>query len=130
MTGLDTNVLARFFAQDDRDQCKRVDKFMQTLTTENPGFVSLVVLAELVWVLRGRYNATKPQLIQCLNQLLDSPEVTLEGQAAVTQALHRFSNSKVDFVDCLIERCGHAAGCGETVTFDVNAAAVAGMILL
>lgn len=129
MTGLDTNVLARFFAQDDREQSKRVDEFMQTLTTENPGYVSLVVLAELVWVLLGRYNATKPQLIQCLNSLLDSPEVVLESQAAVTQALHRFSKSKGDFADCLIERCGHIAGCGETVTFDVNASVAAGMIL-
>ena len=130
MTGLDTNVLVRFFAQDDLNQCKRVDKFLQTLTAENPGFVSLVVLAELVWVLIGRYSATKSQLVQCLNQLLDSPEVVLESHAAVTQALHSFSNSKVDFVDCLIERCGHIAGCGKTVTFDVDAAAAAGMVLL
>ncbi len=130
MTGLDTNVLARFFAQDDPDQCRRADEFLQSLSPENPGFVSLVVLAELVWVLLRRYSATKSQLIQCLNQLLDSPEVVLEGQTAVTQALRRFTGAKVDFVDCLIERCGYSAGCGETVTFDVNASAAAGMTLL
>lgn len=82
------------------------------------------------WVLLRCYGAKKPQLIQCLSQLLDSPEVILESQAAVTQALDRFAKAKVDFIDCLIERCGHVAGCGETVTFDVNASAAAGMILL
>ncbi len=130
MIGLDTNVLVRFFAQDDPDQCRRADSFYAIITPENPGFISLVVLAELVWVLIRRYGVTKSQLIQCLNQLLDSPEMVLEGQTAVTQALRRFASAKVDFVDCLIERCGHLAGCGETVTFDVNASASAGMTLL
>lgn len=130
MIGLDTNVLVRFFAQDDPDQSRRADKFLQSLTPEAPGFVSVIVLAELVWVLCRRYGVKKVQLIQCLNQLLDSPELILEGQTAVTQALQRFASAKADFVDCLIERCGHLAGCRDTVTFDVNASEAAGMTQL
>jgi predicted nucleic-acid-binding protein len=130
MTGLDTNVLARFFAQDDPDQSRHVDQVLQSLTPEAPGFVSLVSLTELVWLLCGSYGVSKPQLIECVKQLLNSPEVVLEGQTAVTQALHRFAKAKVDFVDCLIERCGHVAGCKETVTFDVKASRSGGMRLL
>ncbi len=60
MIGLDTNVLVRFFAQDDRNQCKRVDEFMQSLAPGNPGFVSLVVLAELVGSCFGATERKSP----------------------------------------------------------------------
>jgi predicted nucleic-acid-binding protein len=70
------------------------------------------------------------QLIQCLERLLDYPELVVEDHAAVTLALRRFSQFKADFADCLIERLGHAAGCRQTVTFDVDASRFAGMTLL
>lgn len=130
MKGLDTNILVRFYAQDDPEQCRRVDRFLQTLTPESPGFVSVVSLIELVWVLRSQYRLKKPELIRVLEQLLDSPELSVENQAAVTLALRRFALLKADFTDCLIERLGAAAGCGETVTFDVDASRFAGMRLL
>jgi predicted nucleic-acid-binding protein len=130
MTGLDTNILARFIAQDDPDEARRADEFLQSLTPESPGYISLVALAELVWVLRRRYGLNKSQLIECLNRLLDSPELVLDCQTSVGQALHRFANSKADFPDCLIERLGHAAGCKETVTFDTDGSRFSGMKLL
>ena len=130
MKGLDTNILVRFYAQDDPEQCRRGDEFLQTLTPESPGFVSLVSLIELIWVLRSQYRQSKPELIKTLEQLLDSPELIVENHTAVTSALRRFSHVKADFADCLIERSGAAAGCGETVTFDEDAARFAGMRLL
>jgi predicted nucleic-acid-binding protein len=69
-------------------------------------------------------------LIKTLEQLLDSPELMVENHTAVASALRRFAHFKVDFADCLIERSGAAAGCGETVTFDEDAARFAGMRLL
>ena len=130
MTGIDTNVLIRFITRDDPDQSQRADEFLESLTPQAPGFVSLVALAELVWVLRRRYRVSRTEMIQRLKQLLDSPELVLEGQAAVTRALQRFTSARADFADCLIERLGNAAGCGETVTFDQDASRFAGMRLL
>jgi len=130
MTGIDTNILARFFAQDDPDQSRRAEEFLQSLTPDAPGFVSLVSLAELVWVLRSRYGMKRAHLIQCVNQMLDSPEFVLEGQTVVAQALVRYAHEKAEFADCLIERSGHLQGCRETVTFDVNASRFSGMKLL
>jgi predicted nucleic-acid-binding protein len=130
MVGLDTNILARFFAEDDPAQSQRADDLLQSLTREAPGFISLVSLAELVWVLRSQYHLAKDRLIECLERLLDSPELVVESDAAVSQALHLFSSSKADLADCLIERCGHHAGCRQTVTFDVEASKFAGMRLL
>jgi predicted nucleic-acid-binding protein len=130
MTGLDTNILVRFLTKDDLDQGSRVKELLRTLTPESPGFISLISLIELVWVLRSRYFVNKGQLIQHLEQLLNSSELVLESHAAVTQALDRFAGAKADLADCLIERCGHLAGCRDTVTFDVGASKSAGMRLL
>jgi predicted nucleic-acid-binding protein len=130
MTGLDTNILVRFFTKDNIEQSSRAVDLMRTLTPESPGFVSLVSLIELVWVLRSQYRLSKSELIQCLEQLLNIHDLVVESQTAVTLALRRFANAKADFADCLIERSGAAAGCGETVTFDVDASRFAGMRLL
>jgi predicted nucleic-acid-binding protein len=130
MTGLDTNILVRFFTKDDPLQSAAAKEFLRTLSVEAPGFISLVSLIELVWVLRSRYQLNKADLILCVERLLDLPELILEGQTAVAQALARFSMTKTDFADCLIERSGHLAGCRHTVTFDVVAAKTSGMKLL
>jgi predicted nucleic-acid-binding protein len=130
MTGLDTNILVRFFIEDDPDQCWRAEDFLQSLTPESPGYVSLISLIELVWVLRSRYRLSKAQLIQCLDLLLEFPELIVDSHATVTLALRRFAGGKADFADCLIERLGYTAGCKETVTFDLDASMSAGMRLL
>jgi predicted nucleic-acid-binding protein len=130
MTGIDTNVIVRFLAKDDLDQTSRARGFLRSLTFKSPGFVSLISLIEMVWVLKSRYGTNKIQMIQYLEQLLASSELVLESHAAVTQALHSFAAGKADFADCLIERSGHLAGCGETVTFDQDASRFAGMRLI
>lgn len=130
MIGIDTNILSRFLAQDDAEQSQRTDSLLQTLSPQDPGFVSLVSLIELAWVMRSRYRVSKSELIQSFERLLNSPELVIESQPAVAQAIERFRAAKADFADCLIERSGHVAGCRHTVTFDVNAAKTSGMKLL
>jgi predicted nucleic-acid-binding protein len=51
---LDTNVLVRYIVRDDEPQAAMATALIETeCTTETPGLVTLVVLCELVWVLRG-----------------------------------------------------------------------------
>ena len=130
MIGLDTNILVRFFAQDDASQSAKAEALLQKLSPEDPGFISLVSIVELAWVLRSLYQMSRADLVECLNRLLDSPELVVENQTAVEQALRQFANAKADLADCLIERCGRVSGCRETVTFDKQAAKAAGMRLL
>jgi predicted nucleic-acid-binding protein len=129
MIGLDTNVLVRFFVQDDAIQARQVDTLMQSLSPESPAFVSSAVLAELAWVLR-RYGVDKAQLCKHLNTLLDSPEIIIESDAALRQAIPHFALEGGDFADRLIERICSVAGCSRTLTFDVKAAKSSGMELL
>lgn len=47
MIGLDTNVLVRFLTQDEPRQSRIATQLIGSLTEEEPGFVSSVVLAEI-----------------------------------------------------------------------------------
>ena len=130
MIGIDTNLLIRLAMQDDPIQCAKVDVFLASLSRQEVGFISLVTLIESVWVLGKRYNRSKPDIVRFVQELLDAPELTMEKEVAVSQALQRFKTSTADFADCLIERLGALAGCRETVTVDRNASKFAGMRLI
>jgi len=128
--GLDTNVLARYITQDDPKQSPRANRVMESLTPDEPGFVSTVALVELVWVLSSCYDFNKPQLTQTLELLLRMRAILIENAEVVVRALRGFKEGNADFADCLVERAGHAAGCSRTVTFDLGAVKCAGMALI
>jgi predicted nucleic-acid-binding protein len=130
MTGLDTNVLVRYIVRDHRVQAQRADAQIEACTQTDPGFVSMVALAETAWVLRSYYRMPKTDLAICIERLLNAQNLVVEGEDAVRPALERFAQTNCDFADALIERSGHRAGCKHTVTFDANAAKTAGMKLL
>lgn len=124
MIGLDTNVLVRYITQDHPAQSAAAAKVIDALSSDLPGFLSLVVIAELVWVLQGPYRFTRKEIEQVVETLLRSKELVLERAEIVAQALRKFRASRANFADCLIERCGHAAECQYVLTFDKEAAAM------
>lgn len=130
MIGLDTNVVVRYLTHDDIAQTAAAVRVIDSLSQDAPGFLSLIVIAELVWVVEVSYRFKKNEIESVLDTLLRSKELVIERADIVAQALRKFSTSRTDFVDCLIERCGHAAECQYTVTFDQKAASGAGMKLL
>jgi predicted nucleic-acid-binding protein len=128
--GLDTNVLVRYIADDDPRQSPRATALIDALTSDRQGFISLVTLVELVWVMQSRYGAAKLEIVAIVEKLLRTKEFVLENPEVAIQALDLFKKSKVDFADCLIARSAHKAGCEYSVTFDRVAAKGAGMRLL
>ena len=130
MIGLDTNVLARYIAQDDAAQSAVATRLIESLTLEETGFVSLVTLVELGWVLTSCYDFSRDQLVATLDVLTRTKEIVLDRHETVIRALRAFAAGAADFPDCLIERLGAEAGCERTVTFDTAAAKSAGMTLL
>ncbi|MGB7583868.1 MAG: PIN domain-containing protein, partial [Terriglobales bacterium] len=66
MIGLDTNVLVRYLTHDDPAQTAAAEKVMDSLTADSPGFLSLIVMAEVVWVLEVSYGFEKLELEQVL----------------------------------------------------------------
>lgn len=130
MIGLDTNVLVRYIMQDDPKQSPKASALMESLNADNPGFITLVSIVELYWVLSTSYELTGQQVKQALEALLRSKQIIVDRADQVLRALRVFDDGKADFADCLIERTAVSAGCEQTMTFDVGAAKHAGMTLI
>ena len=130
MIGLDTNVLVRYIMQDDPKQSPKASQLIDALDDTNRGFVSLVSVVELVWVLSACYDLKREQIAQALDVMLRTRQFAVEQTDQVLRALRVFVSSKADFADCLIERSAAQAGCEKTLTFDVGAAKHAGMTLM
>ena len=131
MIGLDTNVVVRYLTQDDPKQSPIATRFLEsTLTTEEPGFISLVVLAEVLWVLVSLYFVDRAGVAEVLTGLLTTEQLRVESAELVWRAKRRYEGSKADFSDALIMECALAAACKRAVTFDKTAASTAGFELL
>ena len=134
MIGLDTNVLVRYLAQDDARQAALATRLIEKeLTATRQGFVSLVVVAELCWVLSSLYGATTDELAATIEDLLSTPRFYIEKREAVQAAMRRFkagSSRKAGLVDALIAEIAASVGCSATMTFDKAAVRAAGMTLL
>lgn len=128
--GLDTNVLVRYLAQDDRAQAARAVRLVEReLTEREPGYISLVVLVETCWVLKRLYGATPIELRVTVRDLLDTRQFAVEHRTVIVHALARLGEGAGDLADALIAQLALAAGCKRTFTFDRSAAKL-GMTLL
>lgn len=130
MIGLDTNVLVRYIMQDEAKQAAKANKLIEGLTSQEPGFITLVSVVELVWVLSSSYDLARDQIVQALDVILRAKQLVVDQAEHVVRALREYGTGNADFADCLIERTAVAAGCSKTMTFDVDAAKMAGMTLI
>ncbi len=130
MIGLDTNVLVRYIMQDDVRQSPLADRLIESLTVEAPGFISLVTVIELVWVLSSAYGLTDTRIAEGLETLLRTREIRVDQAETVWKSLRDFQVTHADFADCLIAQTGRMAGCQTTMTFDREAAKLNGMTRL
>lgn len=130
MIGLDTNVLVRYIMQDDPQQSPKANRLIESLSADQPGYIPMVSVVELYWVLTSCYGLTGPQVGQALDLILRSKPLVVERADQVMRALRVFGQGQADLADCLIERAASGAGCTDTMTFDVGASKHAGMKLL
>lgn len=134
MIGLDTNVLVRYLTQDDARQSAAATRLIDhELSAAQPGFISLVVLVELCWVLKRLYAATQAELADTVADMLNTAQFDMEHRDAVqaaTQWVKTAKNSKAGFTDRLIAQIALNAGCTHTLSFDKGAVRTSGMVLL
>ncbi len=115
MRGLDTNVLARFFVDDDDDAQAAKQRPAAVAALSERSYVSVTVLLELEWVLRGFYELPAKDISRVLRSLAGIEHVTIEDRDAVLAAIDAFDKG-LDFADALhLARSSRASG---FATFD------------
>lgn len=130
MIGLDTNVIVRYIMQDDPQQSAAAARAVERLTLDEPGYLTLVTIVELGWVLSSCYHLSHAQTGDALDALLRTKEIIVERADLVMKAVRTHRQGKAGLADCLIALLSTDAGCTHTITFDRDAARHAGMKLL
>lgn len=115
MRALDTNVLARFFVDDPDDTQAARQRPAAIAALSERAYVSVTVLLELEWVMRGFYRLPSKDIARVLRALAGIEHVTLEDRDAVLVALDAFDRG-LDLADALhLARSSRATG---FATFD------------
>jgi predicted nucleic-acid-binding protein len=114
--GLDTNVLARYIVADDSAQTPLAIDFIENvLTPDTPGFVSTIVVVELVWILERLYKLDQAQISHILRELIAAPSLVIDCNDELERAL---TLGHGGISDRLIHLLARSANCTKTVTFD------------
>ena len=131
MIGLDTNVLIRYIVQDDPNQAKIATRLIESkCTSDTPGYISFIVLVEVVWVLARAYGYSRDVIFKVLQQILSTAELMVENHTIAWLALSSYQNGSSNYSDCLVGRIHQEKGCETTVTFDKKAARIGTFQLL
>ncbi len=123
MIGLDTNILMRYLAQDDPVQSQRATEIItQQLSEEEPGFVSLVTILEVFWVLKSVFKRSRQDLASDIERLLSADTLEVQNEQEVYNAVIALRSGTGSFEDALVGALGIWRGCSATFTFDRDAA--------
>lgn len=130
MIGIDTNILVRYLTGDDAIQSVKASEIIESrLTREAPGFISVVAMAELAWVLERAYGFTDHEVAAAIERILQAGVLVVENAYEVFTAMIALRDGYGSFADTLIGCLGTRAGCSRTLTFDRKASRIPGFEL-
>ena len=114
MKSLDTNILVRYYAQDDPDQSVTATHIF---STEPDLFVPKTVLVEFWWVLTRaeKFSFAPVKVVSVLEHLSGLPNISLEDEKTVIQAIS-WCHSGLEFPDAL--HLASSSQCEIMLTFD------------
>ena len=122
MRAIDTNVIVRLIARDDPGQTASAETFVQ-----GGAWISVLALAEAVWVLSSVYGLSSKDLATAVEMLLNHRELVLQDSEIITSALALFrAKPSLGFSDCLVLHLARKAGHLPLGTFDRNLARIDG----
>ena len=115
MTLVDANVILRYLLADVPEQAEAAKAAI-----DDGAAVTVEVVAEVVYVLRGVYGVPRDEVSQTLGALL--PRLECDRLDVLLGALDSFRDTRLDFVDCVL-LANAALGKAEVLTFDKKLAA-------
>ena len=115
---LETNIFIRFFIKDVPSQFEKTREIFEKIEKrEIKGFVSILVVNEIIWILENFYNLKReiylPKLLKLL--LLDNIKVIEVKKNLLIKVLQQMQKQKIDFTDIYLSQI---AGDKKIFTFD------------
>jgi predicted nucleic-acid-binding protein len=122
MPAIDTKVLVRLVVRDDPAETGRAEEFVA-----GGAWVSLLALAETVWVLDAVYGLAAAAIARAIGMLLDHRQLVIQDADVARAALATFQRRpKLGFSDCLMIELARKAGHLPLATFDRRLASIDG----
>jgi predicted nucleic-acid-binding protein len=118
MFAIDTNVIVRYLAADDREQARRAKALIDAAQV----FVTATTLLETEWVLRRALGSPAAATLAALKAFVGLDNVTVEDDAHVAQAFD-WTEQGMDFADAL--HLAKASHCEAFLSFDRDLAKAA-----
>ena len=117
VVALDTNVVVRLLVGDDPAQTRKAERIFLEHVNGAGIFISLVVLAELGWVLSAAYEWDRATIHTRIQRLVRTRNVRVEELELVESALDEYEAGKAQLTDYLILGVARAAS-EALLTFD------------
>jgi predicted nucleic-acid-binding protein len=122
MRAVDSDVLAGILTADDSQKREAAELFV-----EGGAWVSIVVLADTLFILRKTYGQDGSAIARAIDMLLKHDRLILQDADAVSAALEQFrERPSLGFADCLILALARKAGHLPLGTFDRKLAKLPG----
>lgn len=130
MAAFDTNVIVRVLVGDDPAQTRKAERAFSSHAADDGVFVSLVVLAEVSWVLTAAYEWDRATIHAQVSRLVRTKGVVVEELELVQAALDEYASGKAGLADSLILGKARRGPGGVLVTFDKKLARYRDVALL
>ena len=121
MIALDTNILVRAIVQESEPDAATQQQraaAQRLLSSGQAVFLTVTVIQELEWVLRGVYRLHRDQVLEILEDLLAIEQIVVDRAAAIMDALEGYRQG-LDFSDAL--HLAQARHCDRMASFDSKA---------
>jgi predicted nucleic-acid-binding protein len=115
MNAVDTNVLARFFINDEDDVEAVRQRPAAIAALSGTVFVPVTVMLEFEWVMRGFYELSRKEIQRVLEALCGLANIQIEDRNVVLNALSTYQEG-LDFADAL--HLARANFCNTFLSFD------------
>ncbi len=99
---IDTNVIARYLLADIPEQFEEAVKvFTKIEKGEERGYISILVIDELIWVMENYYSFDRRDFIQNIIKILYNKEIYIieSKKETIIKILEKMKSNKIDFTD-------------------------------
>ena len=111
MQMLDANIILRYLLNDDKVMADEAERII----SEGSVYVTIEVIAEVIYVLNKVYFIERNKIKSCLLEFVS--EVDVSEEQVIRLGLGAYAEHNLDFVDCILFAYNRVKGC-EIRTFD------------
>lgn len=96
MVMLDTNIILRYLLNDDERMASEAEAIIKNMSVQ----VTIEIIAEVVYVLKGVYHIDRVEIGRCLLEFLS--EVNTSEPEVLKLGIESYAEQNLDFPDCIL----------------------------